>query len=115
MRNSRLNRLVLTGIVLAIIFVYFMLPKEKSRRLKDVVVAPPQKHEQNNSPEISSEFDELPVDNRVISLNSISDDALVPKNSRNIFFLFNAMTGMSNSKRVKLGYQDICSVESAGN
>jgi hypothetical protein len=61
----------------------------------------------------SSEFDEIPLANRIINLNNITVDVLKPKNKRNVFFVFDSIT--DSRRRNKLNFREICSIESAGN
>ncbi|CAG9806893.1 unnamed protein product [Chironomus riparius] len=65
----------------------------------------------NDLAEDSSEFDEIPLANRIIYLNNITVDVLKPKNKRNVFFVFDAIT--DSRRRKKLNFREICSIESA--
>ncbi|XP_070507602.1 lactosylceramide 4-alpha-galactosyltransferase-like [Chironomus tepperi] len=65
----------------------------------------------NDLLENSSEFDEIPLANRIINLNNITTDVLKPKNKRNVFFVFDSIT--DSRRRKKLNFREICSIESA--
>ena len=67
---------------------------------------------ENDFAEASSEFDEIPLTNRIINLNNITVDVLKPKNKRNVFFVFDSIT--DGRRRKKLNFREICSIESAG-
>ena len=93
-------------------------------RKSSTVNVKPDKHPQNafniqthesekDLPEDSSEFDEIPLANRIINLNNITVDVLKPKNKRNVFFVFDSIT--DSHRRKKLNFREICSIESAGN
>jgi len=89
-------------------------------RKSSAVNVKPDKHPQNafnikshESEKDSSEFDEIPLANRIINLNNITIDVLKPKNKRNVFFVFDSIT--DSRRRKKLNFREICSIESAGN